>query len=159
MANPVEEPQSNTNGHHHNWDRNQWGAKAQRWDRSKWVTVFSSHNPTIREVTECLGMRLSTSASGTNRGIPKFDAPIFKDLSTEVMKMSKEMPKERDVLLDCATDPGSLDAQLDEVLEKYGPQIWGRDADRSRLLTPNPDAEKPTYSKDLFYEDLDDRAM
>lgn len=157
MATAVEEPQ--TIRTQTSWDKKQWGAETQRWDRSKWVTVFSSHNPTIREVTECLGMRLSLSASGTNRGIPKFDAPIFKELSQEIMKMSKEMPKERDLLLDCATDPGLLETQLDEVLDRYGPQIWGKDADRSRLLTPNPEAEKPTYFKDLFYEDLEDRAV
>ncbi|CAO2648039.1 Nn.00g089610.m01.CDS01 [Neocucurbitaria sp. VM-36] len=123
----------------------------RRWDRARWISVFSSHNPTIREVTECLGLGLSASSSTTNRGIPKFDNPDYRKLSSEVTKLSKELPKERDALLDFAADPTSLDKELDELLGTYGPAIWGRDADRSCLLTPDP--TKKTYNKDLFYDE------
>ncbi|RAR03787.1 hypothetical protein DDE82_004874 [Stemphylium lycopersici] len=123
----------------------------RRWDRARWISVFSSHNPTIREVTECLGLGLSASSSTTNRGIPKFDNPDYRKLSSEVTKLSKELPKERDALLDFAADPHSLDQELEELLASYGPAIWGRDADRSCLLTP--DASKKTYNKDLFYDE------
>jgi hypothetical protein len=131
------------------------GPPPQRWDRSKWITVFSSHSPTIREVTECLGLGLSPSASTTNRGIPKFDAPDFKKLSSEVTRLSKELPQDRDALLDFAADPKALEKELDELLLTLGPAIWGRDADRTRLVKPDP--EKKTYYKDLFYEDPEDR--
>lgn len=133
------------------------GPPPQRWDRSKWITVFSSHSPTIREVTECLGLGLSPSASTTNRGIPKFDAPEFKKLSSEVTRLSKELPQDKDALLDVASNPGAIDKELDELLDSLGPSIWGRDADRSRLVTPDP--EKKTYYKDLYYEDPEDRDM
>ncbi|KAI4959166.1 hypothetical protein J4E86_002888 [Alternaria arbusti] len=123
----------------------------RRWDRARWISVFSSHNPTIREVTECLGLGLSASSSTTNRGIPKFDNPDYRKLSSEVTKLSKELPKERDLLLDFAADPSSLNQELEDLLASYGPAIWGRDADRSCLLTP--DATKKTYNKDLFYEE------
>ncbi|CAE7215144.1 PAT1 domain containing protein [Pyrenophora teres f. teres] len=123
----------------------------RRWDRARWISVFSSHNPTIREVTECLGLGLSASSSTTNRGIPKFDNPDYRKLSSEVTKLSKELPKERDALLDFAADPQSLDQELEELLASYGPAIWGRDADRSCLLTPDP--TKKTYNKNLFYEE------
>ncbi|KAF1830498.1 hypothetical protein BDW02DRAFT_99260 [Decorospora gaudefroyi] len=123
----------------------------RRWDRARWISVFSSHNPTIREVTECLGLGLSASSSTTNRGIPKFDNPDYRKLSSEVTKLSKELPKERDALLDFAADPHSLDQELDELLANYGPAIWGRDADRTCLLSPDPN--KRTYTKDLFYEE------
>ncbi|KAF2852313.1 hypothetical protein T440DRAFT_553718 [Plenodomus tracheiphilus IPT5] len=123
----------------------------RRWDRARWISVFSSHNPTIREVTECLGLGLSASSSTTNRGIPKFDNPDYRKLSSEVTKLSKELPKERDALLDFAADPHSLDKELEELLGTYGPAIWSRDADRSCLLTPDP--TKKTYIKDLWYED------
>ena len=133
------------------------GPPPQRWDRTKWITVFSSHSPTIREVTECLGLGLSPSASTTNRGIPKFDAPEFKKLSSEVTRLSKELPQDRETLLDYAADPHALDPELDKLLAALGPPIWGKDADRSRLVTP--DASKKTYYKDLFYEDPEDRDM
>lgn len=122
----------------------------RRWDRARWISVFSSHNPTIREVTECLGLGLSASSSTTNRGIPKFDNPDYRKLSSEVTKLSKELPKERDALLDFAADPLSLDRELEELLESYGPAIWSKGADRSCLLTP--DRSKKTYTQDLFYE-------
>ncbi|EAT84447.2 hypothetical protein SNOG_08171 [Parastagonospora nodorum SN15] len=122
----------------------------RRWDRARWISVFSSHNPTIREVTECLGLGLSASSSTTNRGIPKFDNPDYRKLSSEVTKLSKELPKERDALLDFAADPRSLDTELEELLGTYGPAIWSKDADRTCLLTP--DSAKKTYTKDLFYE-------
>ena len=131
----------------------------QRWDRSKWITVFSSHSPTIREITESLGLARAPSASTTNRGIPKFDAPESKRLSSEVQRLSKDLPKDRDALLDYAADTKStLDADLDNLLAELGPAIWGRNADRDRLLVA-PDETKKTYYKDLFYEDPEDREV
>ncbi|KAH6616565.1 hypothetical protein C7974DRAFT_47512 [Boeremia exigua] len=127
----------------------------RRWDRQRWISVFSSHSPTIREVTECLGLGLSASSSTTNRGIPKFDNPDYRKLSSEVTKLSKELPKERDALLDFAADPHSLDTELEELLGSYGPAIWGRNADRTCLLTP--DSTKKTYNKDLFYDNAEHR--
>lgn len=129
----------------------------RRWDRARWISVFSSHNPTIREVTECLGLGLSASSSTTNRGIPKFDNPDYRKLSSEVTKLSKELPKERDALLDFAADPQSLDTELEDLLGTYGPAIWSKDADRSCLLTPDP--TKKTYTKDLFFENPEHKEM
>ncbi|KAL5120726.1 hypothetical protein ACEQ8H_001475 [Pleosporales sp. CAS-2024a] len=125
----------------------------RRWDRARWISVFSSHNPTIREVTECLGLGLSASSSTTNRGIPKFDNPDYRKLSSEVTKLSKELPKERDALLDFAADAHSLDAELEQLLTTYGPAIWGKHADRTCLLTPDP--AKKTYTTHLFYDQPD----
>ncbi|KAF2267957.1 hypothetical protein CC78DRAFT_32995 [Lojkania enalia] len=128
-----------------------------RWNRQQWLCVFSSHSPTIRKVTEYLGLGLSASSSNTNRGIPKFDAPEYRRLSAEVTRLSKDLPKDRDALLDVATDGSSLEDELDDLLGMLGPQIWGRNADRSRLLTPDPSSK--TYTKDLFYEDPEDREI
>lgn len=122
----------------------------RRWDRARWISVFSSHNPTIREVTECLGLGLSASSSTTNRGIPKFDNPDYRKLSNDITKLSKELPKERDVLLDFAADPRSLEKELEELLNTYGPDIWSRYADRTCLLKPN--IWSKTYYDDLFYD-------
>lgn len=130
-------------------------AGVTRWDRARWISVFSSHNPTIREVTECLGLGLSASSSTTNRGIPKFDNPDYRKLSSEVTRLSKELPKERDALLDFAANPRSLEEELEELLATFGPAIWGRDTDRTCLLTPDP--AKKTYRKHLFYEEAEDK--
>ena len=132
-------------------------AGVTRWDRPRWISVFSSHNPTIREVTECLGLGLSASSSTTNRGIPKFDNPEYRKLSGEVTRLSKELPKERDALLDFAADPTSLHKELDDLLSTFGAAIWGRNTDRSCLLSPDP--SKKTYPRHLFVEDPDDKEM
>ena len=108
-------------------------------------------------MTESLGLGLSASSSTTNRGIPKFDNPDYRRLSSDVTRLSKELPKERDALLDFAADPHSLDAELEELLATFGPAIWGRDTDRSCLLAPDP--AKKTYSRHLFYEDPEDARM
>ncbi|KAF1978648.1 hypothetical protein BU23DRAFT_564220 [Bimuria novae-zelandiae CBS 107.79] len=132
-------------------------AGVTRWDRPRWISVFSSHNPTIREVTECLGLGLSASSSTTNRGIPKFDNPEYRKLSGEVTRLSKELPKERDALLDFAANPNSLHNELEELLKTFGTAIWGRNTDRSCLLTPDP--AKKTYPRDLFIEDPEDKEI
>ncbi|KAJ4350211.1 uncharacterized protein N0V89_008832 [Didymosphaeria variabile] len=132
-------------------------AGVARWDRPRWISVFSSHNPTIREVTECLGLGLSASSSTTNRGIPKFDNPEYRKLSGEVTRLSKELPKERDALLDFAADPNSLHRELEDLLATFGTAIWGRNTDRTCLLTPDP--AKKTYPRHLFIEDPEDKEI
>lgn len=127
------------------------------WDRNKWVTVFSSHSPTVREVASSLGLRFAASASTTNRGIPKFEDADFRKLSGEVGRISKLLPGERNILLDVAADPEVLQKELDEVMDTLGPLIWGKDTDRSRLSTPDP--ESKLYPRDLYYEEPEDRAM
>lgn len=129
----------------------------RRWDRVHWISVLKSQNPTIREVTECLGLGLAASSSATNRGIPKFDNPDYRKLSSKVTKLSKELPKEQDTLLDFAADPHSLNQELEDLLGIYGPAIWGKDTDRNCLLTPDP--TKKTYNRDLFYEEPEHRHM
>ncbi|KAK7177718.1 hypothetical protein PSPO01_16234 [Paraphaeosphaeria sporulosa] len=132
-------------------------AVVARWNRSRWISVFSSHNPTIREVTECLGLGRSASSSTTNRGIPKFDNPEYRKLSCEVTRLSKELPKEHNALLGFAANPNSLHHELEDLLETFGTAIWGRNTDRSCLLTPDP--TKKTYTRHLFIEDPEDKEI
>ncbi|KAK7177933.1 hypothetical protein PSPO01_16020 [Paraphaeosphaeria sporulosa] len=132
-------------------------AVVARWNRPRWISVFSSHNPTIREVTECLGLGRSASSTTTNRGIPKFDNPEYRKLSGEVIRLSKELPKEHNALLDFAANPNSLHHELEDLLETFGTAIWGRNTDRSCLLTPDP--AKKTYTRHLFIEDPEDKEI
>jgi hypothetical protein len=127
------------------------------WDRPRWDSAFKSHSPKIRTITESLGLGLSASGSIKNRGMPKFDNPDYRQLSSEVARLSKGLPKEREALLDFAADSHSLDIELEKLLETFGPAIWGRDTDRSCLLAPDPD--KKTYTRDLFYEDPKDQRI
>jgi hypothetical protein len=130
---------------------------AHCWNRARWNSLFCSSKSKIREVIECLGLGLSASSSVANRGLPKFDNPDYRKLSSEVKHLSKKLPTERNALLDFATHPQSLDTELEELLGTDGPAIWSRDADRTCLLTPDP--TKKTYTKDLFYEDHEHKKM
>jgi hypothetical protein len=55
-----------------------------------------------------------------------------------------------------AADPDYLVQEIDVLLAEYAPDIWGMDADRSRLLMP---LEFKQYQKQLVYEDDDDRKL
>ncbi|RYN80013.1 hypothetical protein AA0119_g13509 [Alternaria tenuissima] len=121
----------------------------QRWSLIEWDRVFKWRTPTMRHVIECLG--LPEAKKVTNSGTPTFVYFIHKKLSEEVKKLSKGLTNDAWELLEFAANPNSLDQELENLLADYGPEIWGRHADRSRLLSPDP-IEKP-YIKDLFYEE------
>ena len=121
----------------------------RRWNCTEWHSSLSTNNINLRGVTECLGLGLS--ASSTRHGILKFDNPHYRKLSGDLRKLSKKPRKEKHALLKFAADPTSLNQELEDLLASYGPAIWGKGADRSCLLTPDP--TKTTYNKDLFYEE------
>jgi hypothetical protein len=121
-----------------------------RFNRSRWDSVFNHHDPTIREVIEGLGLRLSASSSTTNRGTPKFDNPESRKISREVTKLSKELPKDRKLLLDFAANPLSLKDELENLLGIYGSAIWGKDTDRTT---------GKTKFKDLYFESTEHQEM
>ncbi|RAR15497.1 hypothetical protein DDE83_001138 [Stemphylium lycopersici] len=118
----------------------------QRWSRSKWEQLYKRQKFRVRDVIECLGLSLAEGSAPS--GPPIFDHPIYTELSKEVKKLSKELNEDACQLLNFAADPNSLNKELEQLLEDYGPSIWGKDVDRSRLLPINK-----TYNKDLFYEE------
>jgi hypothetical protein len=122
-----------------------------RWNRKSWVRAFRMPRSNIRNLIESLGLKLSASSLLAKRGSLKFDNADCGKLASEVAELSKKLPKNLKDLFDFADDPQSLDTELEELLGTYGPAIWGRGADRTSPLSPNPTNE--TYTKNLFYED------
>lgn len=136
---------------------------AIRLDQQQIAASPSTHTPSVispeisvREITDCLGLTLSASTSTANRGVPQFDNPDYRKLASEITKLSKELPKGIDALLAFTASLRSLDSKLDELLETYGPYIWGKNADRSCLRIPNWIKRKYGV-RDLFYEDPEHR--
>ncbi|KAH6612962.1 hypothetical protein C7974DRAFT_74512 [Boeremia exigua] len=125
----------------------------QRWSKSDWVIFLGSQGPAIPEIIECLGL-----SHTTGRGIPKFSERESRKLSNEVQKLSQTLSNDLDALLKSASNPDTLDKELDTLLSTHGPVIWGESADRRRLLIA-PGNPKTNYPKELFYEVPVDRKI
>jgi hypothetical protein len=125
----------------------------QRWSKSDWIIFLGSQGPAIPEIIECLGL-----SHTTDRGIPKFSERESRQLSNEVQKLSQTLSNDLDALLKSASNPDTLDKELDTLLSTYGPVIWGESADRRRLLIAHGNP-KTNYPKELFYEVLVDKKM
>lgn len=119
----------------------------QRWSQSDWTIFFGSRGPTIREIIECLGLSYTT----TDRDDPKFSERESRHLSNDVQKLSQTLPTDPDALFQSASDPSTLNAELDRLLENHGPAIWGENADRRRLLKA-AGTSKTNSPKELFFE-------
>jgi hypothetical protein len=124
----------------------------QRWSRDEWTIFLGSQGATICEIVECLGL----SHTATDRGDPKFPERESRSLSNDVQKLSQTLPTELGALIDSASNPSALDVQLDELLSRHGPAIWGKDAERKRLLIA---AGKSNYPKELFFDIPMDRKL
>ena len=125
----------------------------QHWSRDDWAVFFGSHGPTIRDITECLGLPCATERGGAVR----FSKHELSNLSNGVQKVAKNLPSDLHALLDSASTPNTIDKELDELLTTHGPVLWGKNADRKRLLLAP--GNSTTYRKDLFYEVPVDREM
>ncbi|KAL5401228.1 hypothetical protein PMIN04_013124, partial [Paraphaeosphaeria minitans] len=118
----------------------------QHWSKDDWAVLFSSQGPTIREITECLGLSCATERGGAIR----FSKRELRNLSNGVQKVSKNLPRDLHALLESASTPNTIDKELDELLTTHGPVLWGKNADRKRLLLAP--GNSTTYRKGLFYE-------
>lgn len=119
----------------------------QRWSQSDWTIFFGSRGPTIHEIIECLGLSFTT----TERGVPKFSERESRHLSKDVQKLSQTLPTDPDALFQSASDPSTLNEELDRLLENHGPAIWGENADRRRLLKAAR-TSNINSPKELFFE-------
>lgn len=124
------------------------------WDLTRWQSYFKIPRAAGRKMAECMGWRIS--ASSAPRGHFKFDNQRYHTLMEALMQLSKKLPKKRNALLHVAMKPITMTEELEVLLATHGLAIWGKGADRSCLLTPDP---KTNYKMDLFYEDLEHRAM
>ena len=118
------------------------------WDRTRWSLMLASNSVSVRKVVGSLGLTL---ASGNDRGPLMFKSQYHLKLSNNVAELTMEIPKTKAALYEYATNESCLGQEIEDLLVRHGPIIWGKDADRSCLLIPDPTAK--VYSEDLFYED------
>ncbi|KAF2000126.1 hypothetical protein P154DRAFT_209565 [Amniculicola lignicola CBS 123094] len=122
------------------------------WDRQIWRSM-AHRSTSIRKIIEVLGLDTKDTAL---HGIPQFSKPCVNRLQDEVTAVAARLPKALEELIDVAADPRSLDHAIDDLCAEYGHDVWGMDANRSHLLDPT---EGTAYSKDLLYENEEDRKM
>jgi hypothetical protein len=74
----------------------------------------------------------------------RFDDSTSTSLHEEVARIGRRLYAQlsNDDFAKCASDPNYLAPETDTLLSKFGLEIWGQDADSSRLLDPeNLDGE------------------
>lgn len=82
--------------------------------------------------------------------------PAVTALAKEAARLAITLPRSLTLLTDAACDDSTLKIELDDVLSRLGPQIWGSGANRTWLLNARG---ANGYEKDLEFENEGDRAV
>ncbi|KAF2281517.1 uncharacterized protein EI97DRAFT_31616 [Westerdykella ornata] len=109
----------------------------------------------MHELIEKLGLRAKWSSN--KRGKTQFDSNAVKSLITDMGRVTDALPQDADELLAYLAKPNSLSDEVDALVEKHGPAIWGRDVNRDHLVHASDPTVHDMYPKDLYYEDERDR--
>ena len=123
------------------------------WNERTWRRFTKSSPVHIGTFISCLGLVKCNVLGDTtfdHLAANAMSAAIDEIASGLYAKVSAES------LVVCAANPDFLDEEIDVLLDEYAPDIWGMDADRSKLLEPGTN---DTYPKNLVYENDDDRKL
>jgi hypothetical protein len=134
-------------------------AKIQHGNARDWHDVMKNRSKyKMHELIERLGLRAKWSSN--KRGKTNFDSALVKDLVTDMSNVVSTLPKETDELIAHLSAPDSLREEVEVLLRKHGSAIWGRMSDREHLVNVGePGVQLTYYSRDLYYEDEEDREL
>ena len=124
-----------------------------------WLDIMKNRSKLrMHELIERLGLRAKWSQN--KRGKTNFESGLVRELVTDMGDVVATLPKEPDELINYLAEPGSMKEQVDGLLQKHGPAIWGRFGDRDHLLSVGePGVEEGVYSRALYFEDEQDRQL
>jgi hypothetical protein len=111
----------------------------------------------MHEIIERLGLKANWSSN--KRGKTNFDSPLVKALVHDMSVMVGLLPKEHRELHAQLSAEGSLRDDVEALLQKHGPAIWGQSPRDHLVKAGSADVEQLYYSKDLFYENDEDRSL
>ncbi|KAI8936935.1 hypothetical protein NX059_006164 [Plenodomus lindquistii] len=123
------------------------------YDRAFWKRILGPvvRGAPSREVISALGLRRKDITAR----IPQFLTRAVTTLAKEATNLANTLPDTSEELVDAACGD-ALKAEVEDVLSRFGQQIWGSGTDRPWLLRAR---EVPAYKKDLYIEDSGDRAV
>jgi hypothetical protein len=124
-----------------------------------WLDIMKNRSKVrMHELIERLGLRAKWSSN--KRGKTNFESALVRDLVADMGDVVGTLPKEPDELMKFLSEEGSLEEEVNGLLEKHGAKVWGRAVDREHLLSANePGVEEGLYARDLFIEDEEDRQL
>jgi hypothetical protein len=99
--------------------------------------------------------RLGLKRRLLSRGIG-FDHDNVRNLHNALSATANVLPKVTGEIVDVAVAPHRLSAELGEVLDEHGEEIWGGRGEREWMLEPG---EVEGYTRELDFWDLKDRAL
>tara|TARA_R110002003_G_scaffold121_23_gene10834 strand:- start:445 stop:3300 length:2856 start_codon:yes stop_codon:yes gene_type:complete len=123
------------------------------WTESDWRGFTLKTGVSITTLLSAIGLPIRRVITGV-----AVKHPIGTILSEEVNHLATTLYAQlsADDLVLAAADSSYLNDEIDALLDEYAPDIWGMDADRSRLLKPGTDHQ---YPKALVYEADEDRKL
>ena len=89
--------------------------------------------------------------------MPRFDHPSVHQLAKGIADVAAKLPKDAAELIDVAVDTTRLDADVAELLDRFGAEIWGRESERTWLVEASNGVEN--YEKNLVFEEAMDRLV
>ncbi|KAJ4305451.1 hypothetical protein N0V90_000982 [Kalmusia sp. IMI 367209] len=122
-----------------------------------WLDIMKNRSKLrMHELIERLGLRAKWSQN--KRGKTNFESALVRDLVTDMGDVVATVPKESDELVKFLSAEGSLKEQVESLMQKHGPAIWGRVGDREHLISVGePGVEEGLYPRDLYFESEEDR--
>ncbi|KAF3036049.1 hypothetical protein E8E12_004651 [Didymella heteroderae] len=125
------------------------------WDEDRWQKFYlqGDGDSLMHATMLLLGLKATPRERDTSSFVVEHYGSLCKDICKIAAKLCKEFSAAE--LIRSAADPSSLDEEIDIIFDDYS-HVWSVDADRTKLLNPGTDT---LYSKDLFYEEDDDRKV
>lgn len=112
----------------------------------------------MHEIIERLGLKANWSSN--KRGKTNFDSPLVKNLVAAMSDIVAGLPKEHRELHAFLSTEGSLRDEVEGLLKKNGPEIWGRTGSREHLVDAgSSEVDSHYYPRDLYYEEEEDRTV
>jgi hypothetical protein len=129
------------------------------WDETFWRRFVTEDVVTISKISASLGVRAQSARKMKDLATGQAQAndhPFIFKLEVETNRIASNLHAKlsTDELVKTAAYSNSLVEEIDVLLADYAPNIWGMDADRSKLLTPD---RGRIYVKHLTYENDEDR--
>jgi hypothetical protein len=123
------------------------------WTESDWRAFTLKTAVSITTLLSAMGLPIRRVITGD-----AVKHPVGTKLSEEANHLATTLYAQlsADGLVFAATDSSYLNNEIDALLDEYAPDIWGMDADRSRLLVAGTNHQ---YPKALVYEDDEDRKL
>ena len=124
-----------------------------------WIDIMKNRSKVrMHELIERLGLRAKWSSN--KRGKTNFESALVRELVQDMADIVATLPKEPDDLVKLLSEDGSLNAEVDSLLDKHGSKIWGRVGDREHLIAANePGVEDGLYTRDLYFDNAEDRRL